>query len=56
MARRFLEDIDIDRVGGAEVILAGRDLPDAVGDLAELELDVGDHRSARDRLRRVVRT
>ena len=34
--------------------LAGRDLPDAVGDLAELELVVGDHRSARDRLRRAV--
>lgn len=51
---RFLEDIDIDRVGGSEVILPDDSLPDTVGDLAELELDVGDHRSARNRLRPVV--
>ena len=52
---RFLEDIDIDRVGGSEVILPDDSLPDTIGDLAELELDAGDHRSARDRLRPVVR-
>lgn len=53
---RFLEDIDIDRVGGAEVILPDESYHDALGDLAELELVVGDHRSARDRMRRAVRT
>ncbi|MEV6621435.1 tetratricopeptide repeat protein [Amycolatopsis sp. NPDC051106] len=53
---RFLEDIDIDRVGGPEVALPEESLPDAVGDLAELELDTGDHRSARDRLRPLVRS
>ena len=51
----FLEDIDVDRVGGAEVISPDDGYFDAVGDLAELELAAGDHRSARDRLRRVVR-
>lgn len=51
----FLEDIDIDRVGGAEVVSPDAAYFDAVGDLAELELAAGDHRSARDRLRRVVR-
>lgn len=53
---RFLEDIDIDRVGGVEVINPDDGYPDVVGDLAELELAAGDHRSARDRLRREVRT
>ncbi|MEV4144622.1 tetratricopeptide repeat protein [Amycolatopsis sp. NPDC049691] len=53
---RFLEDIDIDRVGGPEVVVPEETLPDAVGDLAELELDTGDHRSARDRLRPLVRS
>ncbi|WP_439383790.1 tetratricopeptide repeat protein [Amycolatopsis lexingtonensis] len=52
---RFLEDIDIDRVGGPEVGFPEESLSDAVGDLAELELGIGDHRSARDRLRPVVR-
>lgn len=51
----FLEDIDVDRVGGPDVIFPDDGYLDAVGDLAELELDAGDHRSARDRLRRVVR-
>lgn len=51
----FLEDVDIDRVGGTEVISPDDGYFDAVGDLAELELAAGDHRSARDRLRRVVR-
>ncbi|HWM01111.1 MAG TPA: tetratricopeptide repeat protein [Actinophytocola sp.] len=51
---RFLEDIDIDRVGGTAVISPANSHPDTVGDLAELELDAGDHRSARDRLRPVV--
>ncbi|MFI9006777.1 tetratricopeptide repeat protein [Actinosynnema sp. NPDC053489] len=53
---RFLEDIDHDRVGGPEVVSPDESYFDAVGDLAELELDAGDHRSARDRLRPVVRT
>lgn len=53
---RFLEDIDIDRVGGPEVVFPEESLPDVVGDLAELELDTGDHRSARDRLRPLVRS
>ncbi|OLZ43519.1 SARP family transcriptional regulator [Amycolatopsis coloradensis] len=48
---RFLEDIDIDRVGGTEVLFPGESRTDTVGDLAELELITGDHRSARDRLR-----
>lgn len=51
---KFLEDIDIDRVGGADVISPDESYPDAVGDLAELELESGDHRSARDRLRPLV--
>lgn len=51
---KFLEDIDIDRVGGAEVVSPDESYPDAVGDLAELELESGDHRSARDRLRPLV--
>ncbi|QKV78022.1 tetratricopeptide repeat protein [Amycolatopsis sp. Hca4] len=51
---KFLEDIDIDRVGGPEVISPDESYPDVVGDLAELELESGDHRSARDRLRPLV--
>lgn len=51
---RFLEDIDIDRVGGTDVISPADSYFDTVGDLAELELATGDHRSARDRLRRIV--
>lgn len=50
----FLEDIDHDRVGGVEVNSPDVGYLDAIGDLAELELLAGDHRSARDRLRRVV--
>jgi DNA-binding SARP family transcriptional activator/tetratricopeptide (TPR) repeat protein len=53
---KFLEDIDIDRVGGADVIPPDNGRIDAIGDLAELELEIGDHRSARDRLRRVMRS
>ncbi|WP_240490705.1 AfsR/SARP family transcriptional regulator, partial [Amycolatopsis vancoresmycina] len=51
---KFLEDIDIDRVGGAEVISPDESYPDVVGDLAELEIEAGDHRPARDRLRPLV--
>jgi len=51
---RFLEDIDIDRVGGPDVVFQPDSRLDAIGDLAELELAIGDHRSARDRLRPVV--
>ncbi|AXB45361.1 AfsR/SARP family transcriptional regulator [Amycolatopsis albispora] len=50
----FLEDIDIDRVGGTDVVSPHDSYFDTVGDLAELELSAGDHRSARDRLRRLV--
>lgn len=53
---RFLEDIDIDRVGGASVISPAESFTDALGDLAELELHIGDHRSARDRMRRALPT
>ncbi|MEV8440669.1 tetratricopeptide repeat protein [Actinosynnema sp. NPDC051121] len=53
---RFLEDIDTDRVGGTEVMSPDDSYYDAVGDLSELELNAGDHRSVRDRLRPVVRT
>ncbi|MGW3960105.1 P-loop NTPase fold protein [Amycolatopsis sp. NPDC005003] len=52
---KFLEDIDLDRVGGTEVISLDESYPDVVGDLAELELEAGDHRAARDRLRPLVR-
>ncbi|WP_121002673.1 AfsR/SARP family transcriptional regulator [Saccharothrix australiensis] len=52
----FLEGIDIDRVGGPDVISPEAAYFDAVGDLATLELAAGDHRSARDRLRPVVRS
>ena len=52
----FLYDIDIDRVGGPDVILPDEAYLDALGDLAELELLSGDHRSARDRMRRAART
>ncbi|MET9232629.1 tetratricopeptide repeat protein [Lentzea sp. NPDC003310] len=52
----FLEDINIDRIGGTEVIPPDEAYLDVLGDLAELELLAGDHRSARDRMRRAVRT
>lgn len=51
----FLEDINIDRIGGTEVIPPDEAYLDALGDLAELELLTGDHRSARDRMRRAAR-
>lgn len=51
---RFLDDIDIDRVGGAAVISPAESYKDVVGDLADLELLTGDHRSARDRMRRAL--
>jgi DNA-binding SARP family transcriptional activator/tetratricopeptide (TPR) repeat protein len=53
---RFLDDIDIDRVGGASVISPADSYADVLGDLAELELGIGDHRSARDRMRRALPT
>ncbi len=53
---RFLDDIDIDRVGGVAVISPAESYGDALGDLAELELLIGDHRSARDRMRRALPT
>jgi len=51
---QFLEDLDIDRVGGGEVIRPDHKLIDALGDLAELELAEGKYRWVRDRLRPVV--
>ncbi|HEU5475613.1 MAG TPA: tetratricopeptide repeat protein [Actinophytocola sp.] len=51
----FLEDIDIDRVGGTDVVTAENQRLDALGDLAELELAAGNHRRVRDRLGPVVR-
>ncbi|MEV6236800.1 BTAD domain-containing putative transcriptional regulator [Lentzea sp. NPDC051838] len=53
---RFLDDIDIDRVGGAGVISPAESYPDTLSDLAELELQIGVHRSARDRMRRALQT
>ncbi|MFL6143235.1 MAG: BTAD domain-containing putative transcriptional regulator [Labedaea sp.] len=52
----FLEDIDIDRVGGSDVVTSESARVDALGDLAELELAAGNHRWVRDQLRPVVRT
>jgi DNA-binding SARP family transcriptional activator/tetratricopeptide (TPR) repeat protein len=51
---RFLEDLDVDRIGGTEVISLDDALLDALGDLAELELAAGNHRWVRDRLRPAV--
>ncbi len=48
---RFLEDLDVDRIGGGELISLDEALIDAYGDLAELELTAGNHRWVRDRLR-----
>lgn len=50
----YLEDLDIDRVGGPEVISLDEARLDAVEDLAELELAAGNHRWVRDRLRPLV--
>ncbi len=52
---RFLEDIDIDRVGGPDVVVPDESLIDSVCDLAEMELVSGDPRWVRDRLRPLVR-
>ncbi len=50
---RFLEDLDIDRVGGS-VMAPSEDLrTDALIDLATLEFAAGHHREIRDRLRPV---
>jgi DNA-binding SARP family transcriptional activator/tetratricopeptide (TPR) repeat protein len=45
----FLQGVDIDRVGGPSVHTYEDARLDAIGDLAELELAVGEHRAARDR-------
>ncbi|MFG1641291.1 tetratricopeptide repeat protein [Amycolatopsis sp. NPDC049252] len=50
----YLEDLDKDRVGAAELISPEEAFLDALGDLAELELAQGNHRWVRDRLRPVV--
>jgi DNA-binding SARP family transcriptional activator/tetratricopeptide (TPR) repeat protein len=47
---QFLEDLDIDRVGGSEVISPDEAYFDVLGDLAELELAAGNHRWMRDQL------
>ncbi|MCR6490412.1 tetratricopeptide repeat protein [Amycolatopsis sp. OK19-0408] len=52
---RYLEDLDLDRVGAADLISPEEAYLDALGDLAELELGQGNHRWVRDRLRPVVR-
>ncbi|MFD9893247.1 tetratricopeptide repeat protein [Amycolatopsis sp. NPDC059027] len=52
---RYLEDLDPDRVGAAELMSPEEAFLDALGDLAELELARGRHRWVRDRLRPVVR-
>jgi DNA-binding SARP family transcriptional activator/tetratricopeptide (TPR) repeat protein len=52
---RYLEDLDIDRVGAAEVTSPEERYLDILGDLAELELVRHGHRWVRDRLRPVVR-
>jgi tetratricopeptide (TPR) repeat protein/DNA-binding SARP family transcriptional activator len=46
----FLEDLDINRVGGNEVISPDEVYFDALGDLAEAELAAGNHRWVRDQL------
>jgi DNA-binding SARP family transcriptional activator/tetratricopeptide (TPR) repeat protein len=50
----YLEDLDIDRLGGAAVAIPDDQLIDALGDLAELELEAGNHRWVRNRLRQPV--
>ncbi|NEA32810.1 tetratricopeptide repeat protein [Streptomyces sp. SID13031] len=51
----FLEDLDVDRVGGADVVPPEESLIDVVGDLAELKLADGNHRWVRDRVRPLLR-
>jgi tetratricopeptide (TPR) repeat protein/DNA-binding SARP family transcriptional activator len=46
----FLEDLDIDRVGGSDVISPDEGYFDALGDLADGELTAGHHRWVRDQL------
>lgn len=50
----FLENLDVDRLGGGSVISPVEAFLDAIGDLAELELDQRNHRWVRDRLRPLV--
>ncbi|HEY2056974.1 MAG TPA: tetratricopeptide repeat protein [Amycolatopsis sp.] len=52
---RYLEDLDHDRVGAAELVSPEEARFDALGDLAELELLQENHRRVRDQLRPVVR-
>ncbi|HEX5403054.1 MAG TPA: tetratricopeptide repeat protein [Pseudonocardiaceae bacterium] len=52
----FLDEINIDSVGGASVISPEAKYLDALGDLAELELERKEHRAVRDRLQPVVAT
>jgi DNA-binding SARP family transcriptional activator len=48
---QFLEDLDIDRIGGGAVISPREAYLDALGDLAGLELEDRNHRWVRDKLR-----
>lgn len=50
----YLEDLDIDRLGGPTVSMSDDPLLDALADLAELELAGGNHRWVRNRLRQPV--
>jgi DNA-binding SARP family transcriptional activator/tetratricopeptide (TPR) repeat protein len=52
----FLDGLDIDRVGGETVVSPEARYLDAIADLAELEIERGEHRRARDRLQDVVAT
>ncbi|GAA1567757.1 tetratricopeptide repeat protein [Kribbella sancticallisti] len=51
----FLEDLDIDRVGGPDVVPPDESLIDVVSDLAELKLADGNHRWVRDKVRPLLR-
>jgi DNA-binding SARP family transcriptional activator len=50
----FLHGLDIDRLGGEALVSPEGKYLDAVADLAELEIERGEHRRARDRLQDVV--
>lgn len=50
----FLHGLDIDRLGGETVVSPEGRYLDAIADLAELEIERGEHRRARDRLQDVV--
>ncbi|MDX6263558.1 MAG: hypothetical protein QOH84_5246 [Kribbellaceae bacterium] len=51
----FLEDLDIDRVGGPDVVPPEESLIDVVCDLSKVKLADGNHRWVRDRARQLLR-